>query len=117
MPLIIELKGAVTPNVQDTDFVAPFNPATINEFTPVSYDIPQPVSFVKTETDISDWRKFVANEVLSDSAFEPFNLNGMSQALPTTPYHPYIDDTTNITNTGAYFQAQPTFSAPAQPVR
>lgn len=50
-------------------------------------------------------------------SFEPFSLSGMNQALPATPFNPYLENATTMANTGAYFQAQTSFSAPTQPVR
>jgi hypothetical protein len=44
-------------------------------------------------------------------------MNNLAQAIPTTAYNPYLEDSSNVGNNGAgYYQAQPSFSAPAQPV-
>ncbi|RKF73659.1 PAN2-PAN3 deadenylation complex subunit PAN3 [Golovinomyces cichoracearum] len=84
------------------DSSGPFNPATINEFKPANYDLSQSLA---------------PKEIAVESSFEPFTMNNISQNLPATPYNPYLDDAANLANTGAYFQAQPSFSAPAQPLQ
>jgi hypothetical protein len=44
-------------------------------------------------------------------------MSAVGQTIPTTPYNPYLEDTTNIANNGAaYFPPQPAYTAPAQPV-
>jgi PAB-dependent poly(A)-specific ribonuclease subunit 3 len=45
-------------------------------------------------------------------------MGTVNQALPTTQYNPYLEDTSNLPNNGsAYYQPQSTYTAPAQPVR
>jgi PAB-dependent poly(A)-specific ribonuclease subunit 3 len=52
----------------------------------------------------------------SQVQYDPFSMNPLTQAIPTTAYNPY-EDSNNVRNNGAgYYQAQPSFSAPAQPV-
>lgn len=44
-------------------------------------------------------------------------MSAVVQAMPTTQYNPYLEDTTSITNNNsAYYQSQTTYNAPAQPV-
>jgi len=51
-------------------------------------------------------------------AYDPFSMSNLAQAVPATPYNPYLEDTTSIANNGtAFFPAQAGFTAPTQPVR
>jgi PAB-dependent poly(A)-specific ribonuclease subunit 3 len=44
-------------------------------------------------------------------------MSSISQAMPSAPYNPYLEDTSAMPSNGAaYYQAQPSFAAPAQPV-
>ncbi|CAD6503440.1 BgTH12-03104 [Blumeria graminis f. sp. triticale] len=94
--------GTVTSNVQESDFVASFNPASIKEFKPSNYDATQSLGI---------------NEAVTDQSFDPFNLNPISQTLPPTPFNPYLEDNTHVANSGGYFQAQPSFSNLGQPLQ
>ncbi|RKF60754.1 PAN2-PAN3 deadenylation complex subunit PAN3 [Erysiphe neolycopersici] len=94
--------SSVTQNFQDPEIVPSFNPGSISEFTPANYELPQPLT---------------TNDVMVDPSFEPFSLSGMNQALPATPFNPYLENATTMANTGAYFQAQTSFSAPTQPLQ
>ncbi|KAI1005236.1 PAN2-PAN3 deadenylation complex subunit [Podosphaera aphanis] len=91
-----------SPNGQVLESVAPMNPAAIKEFTPASYDLSQSLA---------------TNETATESTFDPFTLNTMSRALPATPFNPYLEENTNVTNTGPYFQTQPSFPASTQPLQ
>lgn len=97
-----DLNSSTTSSFQDSEIVPSFNPVGISEFTPASYDLPQPLT---------------TNEVVVEPSFEPFSLGSMSQALPSAPFNPYLENATTMANTGAYFQAQSSFSAPTQPLQ
>jgi PAB-dependent poly(A)-specific ribonuclease subunit 3 len=44
-------------------------------------------------------------------------MSSVAQAMPPTPYNPYLEDTSSLANNGAaYYTAQSTYTAPAQPV-
>ncbi|PQE27023.1 PAB-dependent poly(A)-specific ribonuclease subunit PAN3 protein [Rutstroemia sp. NJR-2017a BBW] len=95
--------GTATPNSQvDPDPPALFNPATIREFTPQNYDISQTLTTNGTSTE---------------NPYDPFQMAAVTQAIPTTQYNPYLEDTTSITaNGGAFFQGQTNYSTPVQPL-
>jgi hypothetical protein len=49
--------------------------------------------------------------------YDPFSMSTVADAMPSAPYNPYLQDNTAIPNNGAaYYQAQPSYAAPAQPV-
>lgn len=53
----------------------------------------------------------------SQLPYDPFSMSAVGQAIPTTQYNPYLEETNNLANNGAtYFPSQPTYTAPAQPV-
>lgn len=96
--------GTVTPSPQPEPEAATFNPAQIREFTPSNYDLSQAVSSNGTTPD--------------PASYDPFSMAAVAQAMPTTQFNPYLDDTSNIANNGsAYYQTQPTYTAPAQPLQ
>ncbi|RDL41069.1 PAB-dependent poly(A)-specific ribonuclease subunit PAN3 [Venustampulla echinocandica] len=99
--------GTVTPNPQSEHPPAGFNPAQIREFTPQNYDVSEPV----LPTDGSGSESHVA--------YDPFQMPGVAQTLPTTPqYNPYIDESANMASNGAaYFQTSSAFAAPTQPLQ
>jgi PAB-dependent poly(A)-specific ribonuclease subunit 3 len=44
-------------------------------------------------------------------------MAAVTQAIPTTQYNPYLEDTTSITaNGGAFFQGQANYTTPVQPL-
>lgn len=44
-------------------------------------------------------------------------MSSMAQGLSSAPYNPYLEDTSAMPSNGAaYYQAQPSFASPAQPV-
>lgn len=50
--------------------------------------------------------------------YDPFSMPAVADALPAAPYNPYLQENTSMPSNGAaYYQAQPSFAAPAQPVR
>jgi PAB-dependent poly(A)-specific ribonuclease subunit 3 len=67
----------------------------------------------------SDILQIASNGTTADAQvpFDPFSMNSVTQAMPTAQYNPYLEDTSNIGSNGAaYYQAQTTYTAPAQPV-
>ncbi|KAG0651465.1 Poly(A)-nuclease deadenylation complex subunit 3 [Hyphodiscus hymeniophilus] len=97
--------GTATPNSQIDPEPPTFNPATIREFTPQNYELPQTTVQNGTTPD-------------TQSSYDPFQMTPLTQVLPTTPYNPYLEDSTNIASNGAsYYQPQTTYTAPAQPLQ
>lgn len=96
--------GTATPASLDTE-PAVFNPAQIREFTPQNYEYSQAVA---------------ANGAGADSQlpYDPFPMSAVGQAMPTTQYNPYLEETSNLANNGAaFFPSQPAYTAPAQPLQ
>ncbi|TVY46335.1 PAN2-PAN3 deadenylation complex subunit PAN3 [Lachnellula occidentalis] len=98
--------GATTPASQSETQPA-FNPAQIREFTPQNYEL-------------SDTASALATDGASDgqSAYDPFAMTGVNQALSAaTPYNPY-DESNNISSNGAgYFQTPAAFITTNQPLQ
>jgi hypothetical protein len=53
----------------------------------------------------------------SQAAYDPFTMSNNAQAVPSAPYNPYLEDSSTIAGAGsAYYPAQATYAATAQPV-
>jgi PAB-dependent poly(A)-specific ribonuclease subunit 3 len=66
---------------------------------------------------LTNWQ-LTTNGAGSDSVpYDPFTMSTLNSAMPPTQYNPYLEDTNNMAgNPSAYYQGQPTFAAPPQPV-
>jgi PAB-dependent poly(A)-specific ribonuclease subunit 3 len=122
--------GTATPAPPDSE-PAVFNPAQIREFTPQNYDLSHAVGpsldsiRIKLRKACDKKNKSLTPiQIATNGAgtesqvpFDPFSMSSVAQAISTPQYNPYLEDTNNLTNNGtAYFPAQTTYTAPAQPV-
>ncbi|KAE9379831.1 hypothetical protein N431DRAFT_432215 [Stipitochalara longipes BDJ] len=99
--------GTVTPVPQaETEAAATFNPAQIKEFTPQqNYDMSTNIASNGTAPD-------------AQMPYDPFSMSSVADAMPSAPYNPYLQDNSAMPSNGAaYYQAQPSFAAPAQPLQ
>ncbi|TVY27530.1 PAN2-PAN3 deadenylation complex subunit PAN3 [Lachnellula hyalina] len=96
--------GATTPAPQ-SEPQPTFNPAQIREFTPQNYELSDTALATDGASD-------------GQSAYDPFSMTGVNQALSTaTPYNPY-DESNNISSNGAgYFQTPTPFITTNQPLQ
>ena len=91
------------PSLPEAD-QAQFNPASFKEFTPAqNYDLTGANGTAAAE---------------SANMYDPFAMATVGHALPTAQYNPYANDQNSLGGhgTAAYYQGQPSFSAPLQPV-
>ena len=63
--------------------------------------------------------KFATNGTSTKTAtMDPFSMASVAQSVPTAQYNPYLDDSNNMgNNSGNYYQSQPNYTAPAQPLQ
>ncbi|CZS96504.1 related to poly(A)-specific ribonuclease [Rhynchosporium agropyri] len=103
-PFTPRFGGTTTPNPSSDAEPATFNPAAIKEFTPQNYDLSH---------------SLLANGATPDAqtTYDPFSMQTMNQAMPTTPYNPYLEENNVQTNPAGYFQNQTAFASPAQPLQ
>lgn len=48
--------------------------------------------------------------------FDPFSMTGVSQAVPSAQYNPYLEDNGSMGAGAGYFQAQSAYAPSVQPV-
>jgi len=63
--------------------------------------------------------QIAANGTAADAQmpYDPFSMSSVADAMPSAPYNPYLQDNSAMPSNGAgYYQHQPSFAAPAQPV-
>ncbi|PBP22146.1 PAB-dependent poly(A)-specific ribonuclease subunit PAN3 [Diplocarpon rosae] len=102
-PFTPRFGGSTTPNPPETESSL-FNPAQIKEFTPQHYDLSH---------------SLLTNGGTPDAipTFDPFSMQTINQAIPTTTYNPYLEENQITPNAATYFQTQAAFVGPAQPLQ
>ncbi|RDW80233.1 hypothetical protein BP6252_04871 [Coleophoma cylindrospora] len=95
--------GTATPSSQIEAEPTTFNPAQAREFTPQNYDVSQQLS---------------TNGAADAQVFDPFAMAAVAQAIPSTPYNPYLEENNQLGANGAgYYQGQASYAASIQPLQ
>lgn len=113
--------GTATPTPQQEEPVS-FNPAQIREFTPQNYDL-STVSFSnrswRPQIELMSLQSTLNGSTLdAQVSYDPFTMPNATQSVPSAQYNPYLEDSANmVAGSGtAYYPAQASYAATAQPV-